>query len=184
MGRSCVAKRLVLSKVTHVLQALPSPPTHFLKQLEAMIIEFIWRKKRLEIEKETLYLNYENGGLNMVALIKFDMSLKATWVRKLHTESNEWSMFAKECNIDRLIWTGENFHQEMYLSCHNPFWKSVAYAYKNWYKILRAKIEIEPRNQPLWGNTRIKIPFNNELFKANVIYVKDLYNHTGTPLKK
>ena len=184
MGRICVAKSLILSKVTHVLQALPSPPIHYLKQLETMIIEFIWRKKRHEIKKETLYLNYENGGLNMVDLIKFDMALKTTWVKKLHTESNEWTAFAKEYKIDRLIWTGENYHQEIFLSCHNPFWKSVAYAYKTWYKTLRQNTEVEPRNEPLWGNTRIKIPFNKDLFKANVIYVKDLFNHTGTPLNK
>ena len=184
MGRICVAKSLILSKITHVLQALPSPPIHYIKKIESMIIEFIWWKKRHEIKKETLYLEYKNGGLNMIDLIKFDMSLKVTWIRKLHTESSEWSTFAKDCKIDRLIWTGENYHQEVCLTCHNPFWKSVAYAYKNWYTKLKSKIQVEPRNEPLWGNTKTKIPFNNTLFKANVIHVKDLFNHRGIPLTK
>ena len=34
------------------------------------------------------------------------------------------------------------------------------------------------------GNPRIKIPFNNSLFKAHIIYAKDLYNHNGIPLTK
>ena len=67
----------------------------------------------------------------MMDIIEFDQSLKLTWVRKILVGHYEWSVFARENKIDRLVHTDENYHQELYLSIKNPFWCSVAYAYKN-----------------------------------------------------
>ena len=69
------------------------------------------------------------AGLNMVNIEEFDLSLKLTWVRKTLLDDAEWKDFAIEHKIDRLPLTGENYHQEIYLQTHNPFWKSVIMAY-------------------------------------------------------
>ena len=65
----------------------------------------------------------------MVNIIEFDASLKLTWVRKLITHEHEWSETAKWNQIDRLPLTGEKYHQSVYLSIQNPFWKRVLAAY-------------------------------------------------------
>ena len=59
IGIICIAKSLILSKITHVLQALPSPPNIYLKNIEKMIIDFIWREKRHDLSKQTIYFNYQ-----------------------------------------------------------------------------------------------------------------------------
>ena len=182
IGRICVAKSLILSKIIHVLQSLPSPPPEYLKKIEKILINFIWKGKRHEIKKETLYLEYGSGGLNMVDISKFDQSLKLTWVRKIVTGEYEWSDFAREYKIDWLVKTDENYHLTIYNATTNPFWKSVAFAYSQWFKTLKVHNNIEIENEFLWGNPNIKIPFNNTLFKNNIIYLKDMFDFQGNPL--
>ena len=184
IGRICVAKSLILSKVIHVLQSLPTPPSYYLKKIEKLLIDFVWKNKRHEINKKNLYLKYDMGGLNMVNIEEFDLGLKLTWVRKTLQNDTEWKDFALEHKIDRLPLTGQNYHQEIYLKTHNPFWKSVIMAYKKWNIALNEKYATTASYEYLWGNPRIKIPFNNTLYKANIIYAKDLYNHDGAPLSK
>ena len=105
-------------------------------------------------------------------------------MRKLLTLEHEWSDIAKRNKIDRLPQTGENYHQSIFLSTKHPFWKSVILAYKKWYTCFHAKIPSEAGKEFLWGNPRINIPFNFTLFKANLIYLQDLYNDQGEPLSK
>ena len=182
IGRICVAKSLILSKIIHVLQSLPSPPPEYLKEIEKILIDFIWRGKRHEIKKETLYLDYGNGGLNMVDISKFDQSLKITWIRKVLTGEYEWSDFARENKIDWLVKTDEKHHLTIYNSIKNPFWKSVTYAYSQWFKTLKIQNGNEIENEFLWGNPNINIPFNITLFKNNIIYLKDMFDFDGNPL--
>ena len=117
-----------------------------------------------------------------INIVEFDLSLKLTWVRKTLMCQSEWLHFALENKIDRLVKTGENYHQELHLAIHNPFWKCVVLAYKKWAKTLKTSFPAEIEDEPLWGNPMIKIPFNNALFKSNIIYVKDLFNHDGQPI--
>ena len=45
IGKITIAKSLVMSKITHILQALPSPDNETLKTLDDMYYNFIWGKK-------------------------------------------------------------------------------------------------------------------------------------------
>ena len=72
----------------------------------------------------------------MINLQEFDMSLKLTWLRKLIIRTNEWDKFALHYKIDRLLWTGTNYHNSLKNSTLNPFWNSVRESFAKWYKIL------------------------------------------------
>ena len=125
IGRVCVAKSLLISKVTHVLQALPTPPKEYLLKIDKILIDFIWKHKHHEVNKNTLCLEYDMGGLKMIELSEFDMSLKLTWVHKAISDNFKWSEFANEHQIRRLVWTGERYHSELYQRAKNHFWKSI-----------------------------------------------------------
>ena len=49
-----------------------------MNKIEKLCINFIWKDKRHEVNKETLCLPIEQGGLHMVNLKDFDNSLKIT----------------------------------------------------------------------------------------------------------
>ena len=136
IGRVTVFKSLILSKIIHLLQSLPSPNKTTIKNIEKIAHNFIWRNKRHQVNKNTLSLELEQGGLNMIDMVDFDLSLKITWLHKLHFSHEEWEEFALSNNIDRLIWTSERYHIHLLSNVTNPFWISVVLAYKAWYQSL------------------------------------------------
>ena len=129
--RITVFKSLILSKVIHILQSLPSPKKEFLKELEKLAYNFIWRNKRHQVSKSTLTRNTEDGGLNMIDIADFDKSLKITWLLKLQNSDPEWKEFATNYKIDRLIWTGELYHKNLLDQTTNPIWRSVILSFTN-----------------------------------------------------
>ena len=183
IGRITVLKSLILSKIIHILQSLPSPSTETLTTLNKLNYDFIWKGKRHEVSKKTLCLDWEQGGLIMINLKEFDMSLKITWLRKLYTQNSEWSEFASHYRIDKIIWTGTNFHESL-KNIHNPFWNSVNIAFSMWYKILNSNDQIDIAHQPIWGNSELHMPVNYDLFNGNVLFIKDLFTEHGIPRTK
>ena len=61
--------------------------------------------------KETLYKILDNGGLNMLNIRDFEISLKLTWIRKLITGTQDWNEFAELYYINRLYQTDERYHE-------------------------------------------------------------------------
>ena len=44
---------------------------------------FIWNSKPDKIKRSTLIQNYEKGGIKMIHIEKFIMSLKVRWIKKI-----------------------------------------------------------------------------------------------------
>ena len=149
-----------------------------------MCYDFIWKKKRHEVSKKTLCLDWDQGGLSLINIQEFDNSLKLTWLKKMIDTSPDWLEFAMIYKIDRLIWTGSLYHKIIQQNCRNPFWTSVILSFIRWYKCLNSNNQIDIRDQPIWGNTIWNIPFNKTLYSNNIIFLKDLYDHDGNPKTK
>ena len=82
LGRVTICKSLLISKITHILISLPTPSEETFKLVETLLINFIWKNKRHEVSKDTLYRDIGEGGLNMINIIEFEKALKLTWIRK------------------------------------------------------------------------------------------------------
>ena len=184
IGRITVLQSLVFSKIIHILQSLPSPSITMMQELKKMSIDFIWKKKRHEVSKKTLYLKCEQGGLNLINIQEFDLSLKLTWLRKSIYQSPDWLEFFTHYKLDRLLWTGTKYHESIKHTIKNPFWNNVREAFLKWYKVLDDNNEICTEYQPIWGNVHLDIPFNDALYRNNIIFIKDLYDQNGRPLTK
>ena len=180
IGKVTILKSLVLSKITHILQALPSPPKHLLTTIEKLCFDFIWSKKRHEVKRETAYKDIGDGGLKMMNIVEFDYSLKLTWLRKILNTEPDWIEFPTKYKINRLMFTDSVIHKDILNNTKNKFWKSVVEAYINWYKAIQKSIEIPLEFTPIWGNIKLNIPFNSTMFNKNVIFVPDLFAADGT----
>ena len=183
-GRITVLKSIIISKIIHMLQSLPSPDLSTLKELDKLFFNFIWKNKRHEVNKKVLCLDIEQGGLKMLNLVEFDMSLKITWLRKLHIQTPEWKEFACYYKIDRLIWTGSNYHNSLKNKVKNPFWQSVLISYSKWYRAFNILDLLPIPFQPIWGNDNMNIPFNINFYNHNIIFIHDLFDPNGQPRTK
>ena len=183
IGRVTVCKSLIISKITHILMSLPTPSVDTFKVLETLLINFIWKNKRHEVSKETLYRDIEDGGLNMINIREFEKSLKLTWLRKFINGTPDWSEFAYNSKIDRLFQTDSLYHQYLLKTSRNEFWHSVINSYTYFNRKLK-DIPTDIAMTPIWGNPLIALPFNQQLFNANIRYLEDLYkSHQRYSLK-
>ena len=62
-GNVAVIKSLVMSKITHLLLALPCPKQMLIKELEEFVSEFLWNKKTPRFRKEIIEAEIKEGGL-------------------------------------------------------------------------------------------------------------------------
>ena len=53
--------------------------------MNTMFFNFIWDSKPDKVKRIHITQDYQDGGLKMVCLEKFILSLKLTWIRKLFT---------------------------------------------------------------------------------------------------
>ena len=91
------------------------------------------------------------GGLNIINIQEFDKALKIAWLRKLDTQNPDWEEFSYATKVDKLIWTGDIYHEKLLKNTKNPFWKSVIQSFQDLYKAIKNKTKIPTSFQPIWG---------------------------------
>ena len=66
-GKVLIANQLAASKVFHCLAVL-SPPDNILNELQNLLVDFVWSKKRHMLKKSVLFEQPDKGGLGLVCL--------------------------------------------------------------------------------------------------------------------
>ena len=90
LGRITVLKTLIISKIVHLLLALPSPSEKLLRELNTMFYSFLWKGQPDKIKRCVSRQTFVDGGLAMTDINLFNNSLKITWIRRLFTSKAKW----------------------------------------------------------------------------------------------
>ena len=170
LGKITVIKSLLISKLVHLLTALPNPSQMELKELERLFFSFLWGGKRDPIKRAKVVQNYAAGGLGMVDLQAFVRSLKLSWLKRLMTSNAVWANIATNelPTIENIMQYGSTKIKRIRQETHNPFWQDVLEAFERFSK------DYDPDNpeiltEGLWFNDHAK-------FKCTII--KD-WNNKG-----
>ena len=83
-GKTTIIKTLAIPKVLYLFINLPDPTDKFISDLEKIIFNFLWNNKPAKINKSTVKLEYEEGGLNMLDIKAFLTGLKLTWLKRFY----------------------------------------------------------------------------------------------------
>ena len=89
LGRITVLKTLIISKIVHLLLALPSPSEKLLRELNTMFYSFLWKGQPDKIKRCVSRQTFVDGGLAMTDINLFNNSLKITWIRRLFTSEEK-----------------------------------------------------------------------------------------------
>ena len=81
VGKITVIKSLALPKINHLIFSLPNPSIKIIKELQSTFYSYIWNNGPDKIKRSLIEQNYDRGGLRMVNVEKFILSLKLTWMR-------------------------------------------------------------------------------------------------------
>jgi len=87
LGKINIVKSLGLAKLTYNASVLPLPKD-FDKQVNKTLFDFIWDNKPHKIKNNTLIGDRKEGGLKMTEFDSMNKALKASWVRRFHTDIN------------------------------------------------------------------------------------------------
>ena len=139
-GRVRVVKALALSKVTHLVQIIPSPPPTQIRKLQRILNKFIWEgpgQKKTVIRQDLAEQPPNRGGLGIPNLENFWDSLKLAWLPRLFQSHDDctWKKLAMsrisfamripQLTPNMLLEQGPESIAEAAKSISNPFWKVI-----------------------------------------------------------
>ena len=184
MGRITVVKTFILSKLNHLFLALPSPDHQFQKTFEDLCFKFIWSNKPDKINRKTLMLEKQIGGLKMVNLKKFEKSLKTTWFRRLLRQTDTpWVKLFQvtfEKKLDKFVKLGPQYILKVNNTISNQFWNDV---FKAAYGVLEHQVPLNSKEiltTPLWYNSKLLNDlFLSDWFRRGIFLISDILDSDG-----
>ena len=81
-----IFKTLALSKIIH-LALVTNVPTATIDLLSKIQKEFLCGKNKSNVKHDTLFNDYENGGLKSVDIFSKIIIPRCSWIRRLHDEN-------------------------------------------------------------------------------------------------
>ena len=84
ISRITVVKSLLVPLLTHLFISLPSPKIDFIKRLNDLLYNFVWDgRAKIKKKKKFFIKNYEEGGMKMIDIKSFNVSMKLKWLKNL-----------------------------------------------------------------------------------------------------
>ena len=190
LGKVVVVKSLLLSKLTYVATALPSPSKTFLTNLQSLFFKFIWGSTD-RIKRDQLVQNYNQGGVKMVNIYNYIKSLKLRWIRGIGLSSDKWVRFfnyyfyrSYRCNS--FFEVGRESLSTFANNIPNTFWKDVIFT---WIDVLKCFYESNDvdwnilKLQSIWYNTNFQVNhapiFCKLMYDVGVRCVNDILDSNG-----
>ena len=188
LGKIMVIKTFLMSKMNHLLSALPDPKETFIHEINDMFFKFIWSGKPDKINRKTLELDHTTGGMKMINLKNSIISLKATWMRRLVTnieqDKSMWiELFELTHNTDcaKLVNFGTYYPVILKRRSQNTFWRNV---FDAWIKVsnkLKIKNCHDLFSSPLWYNSEMACQemFLPKWYEKGIVTIADVTNDLG-----
>lgn len=86
-GKVLIANQLAASKVNHILAGL-SPPENIIRELQGMIVDFVWSNKRHFLRQQILFQKPDQGGLGLVCLQARMLAYRFTTLQRFLARNN------------------------------------------------------------------------------------------------
>lgn len=93
IGRITLIKSLIISQMNHLFISLPTPSSKFIKDLNEILFNFLWKSKVDKIKRKQITQEYSDGGLKMIEINNYIQSLKSSWIRRLiNSPNSKWNI--------------------------------------------------------------------------------------------
>ena len=179
IGKICIIKTLLLSKLVHFFIALPNPSFKLIKEIETMLFSFLWCGKRDKVKRTKIIQKYEEDGLKMINVKAFMDSMKLSWLKRLFTSKADWSYIAltQLPEVTKLLTYGKEKLEILRNRISNPFYKDVISA------LVRFVKDHKPTNdeiltESIWFSDHAGFPRSiiKEWDKRGLRFICDLFD--------
>ncbi|MCU7801037.1 MAG: reverse transcriptase family protein, partial [gamma proteobacterium symbiont of Lucinoma myriamae] len=185
LGKIVVIKSLALSKINHLILAIPNPSEKLVKDIQNMFYDYLWAHGPDKIKRKLITQNYDIGGLRMIDLSLFIHSLKLTWLRRFMVNINKYSFIVQE--LYPVIYDCSRFGGKIFdvrkHQINNKFWEEVLYSYKYFSESVSPVNWFECVSTPIWYNNSIKVGgsavFYQNWTEKGIFLINDLLDRNG-----
>ena len=193
LGKITIIKSYLQSQMVYQLSVLPSPPATFVNKAQKIMFKFLWNNKPDKIKRVIMYGTRAEGGLTMPHIENYNVSLKASWIKRLTENTNKgWArtalkLFQKGKSTILMGNISIKQLEKEKLLPKSKFWSEVVRHWANYnFKDLQEIEDDTVNHQPLWFNQHIQIS-NKVIFfqhwkEAGVNTIKDLKDEYGKML--
>ena len=152
------------------------------------MFKFIWDDKPDKIKRNVLSQDYINGGLKMLDLNKFTISLKASWIKRILDTNNKGQW--KEIYLNQL----KNYGKDLIFNCeinkndisrifsNNSFLSNILSAWCDIKQMKTRNVDNSNINEEIiWNNSKLrqanKTFFYQSWFDRGIRFFKDIFNN-------
>ena len=192
IGKVLVIKSLLVSQIGY-LSDIISVPNNVIKEIESLLWNFLWNNKQPLVNRKTMYLDCNEGGVKMLNLRDFIESKRVHFMYKIiSTDYEHWNIIGKnwlkrldsEFNINYFICKCSSI-KGLNLNGIPIFYKESISSWVRYKGLLCHKDRDSILNSYLFGNTfftyRSYPVFISSFCKSNVKKVSDIWDpRTGT----
>jgi hypothetical protein len=92
LGKVLIIKALIIPILTFIVSSCVIPEK-YKKEIESKCFKFIWNGKPDKVKRNTLIGDFEKGGLKIIDIESYFISLKASWVSRLtDSKFSKWKL--------------------------------------------------------------------------------------------
>ena len=92
LGKVLIIKALIIPIFTFIVSSCVIPEK-YKKEIESKCFKFIWNGKPDKVKRNTLIGDFEKGGLKMIDIESYFISLKASWLSRLaDSKFSNWKL--------------------------------------------------------------------------------------------
>ena len=179
-GKITILKSIIISKIVHILIALPSPSDKMQKKINKLFYNFLWGGKPDLVKRPISIMKPRDGGLGMIDLCNFDKSLKLTWIKRFFNSKEKWKIIieSKYPKLANITYHGDEFMKSLIEENTNEFWGNIFKYYVDFYRRKEINTLKEFDKQSFILNSKIKIGnktiMNRELISKKIVFIGQL----------
>ena len=180
MGKITVIKSLLLSKLVHILTALPNPSDEDIKKINNIFYKFIWNDGADKIKRARIVQDHHNDGLKMIDLRSFIKGLKISWLKRLYWANvdSPWAHLVKQNlpPVEEMVAFGSIKLKNIKSNVQNVFWQDVISSWADFCAIYKPD-NFELLTDKLWysDNTKFKKSIVREWNNKGLQFIADLF---------
>ena len=167
----------------------------YIKKLNSIMYRFIWnphaksgKKVTEKVRREVMNKHYEQGGMNMIDIKKFQDSFLLKWADRLFEHSNNsWKdipfiYYNKVGGISAFMSDMVSSDFKGLDLIGNKFWTKILSTWLDYKNSEKDKQKTFPNiNDPMFNNSLIKfrnnVLFNQKCIALKMTYIKDYFRH-------
>ena len=178
VGKITIIKTLMISKVIHILLSLPKPSDEYFDRKEKVFTKFLWQDKPPKFKLSTLENLTVNGGLQFPNIRKIDMTMKASWLKRLYKSDVGWAATPLHYGLGKIYEFGDVFLFKKN-TIRNEFWKDVVNSIYQLYINAKVKNQEHLLTTPIWYNSYMIAEKMQSWFDKGIRTIGDLLDGDG-----